>query len=157
MTKKQEAVKLRKAKELAGNDGHEWDALDGAVQHSYFHTADVVLRSKPKTPQSEKHGHVHEAAQKVIDEAPGAKGEPKTMTTEELLEMGIRVAPPETDIKKIASELLTLQHRTEQRLEVTGGKSDSSGAGPDNKPPRSKDISKPKRTRKPKAGKKTRK
>lgn len=110
MTKKSEAERLRKAKELAGNDGHEWGALEGAVQHSYFHAADVELKPKHEPTLKKKSGHQHEVP---LEE------------------------------KKVE--------------EVKDDNPDSSGAGPDNNSPGSKDTSKPKKSRKSKAGKKARK
>ncbi len=132
MSKKSEVVRLRKAKELAGNDGHEWGALNGPTQHSYFHAAEVVFRPKPQVSSGKKPGHQHEVPVGVVKE----------------------VKEREDGLDVVAE----LTPEGERKLKEVGILDDSSrGTGPDNQPPRGADTSKPKKPRKRKAVKKARK
>lgn len=51
MTKKEEAERLKTAKELCQKEGKDWDALDDYGKHSYLHYADIVIRKRAQAPQ----------------------------------------------------------------------------------------------------------
>lgn len=51
MTKKEEAERLKLAKELCEKEGKDWDALDDYGKHSYGHYADVVIRKRLQAPK----------------------------------------------------------------------------------------------------------
>lgn len=60
--------KQKLAKELCQKDGKNWDELDDAGKHGYFHYADAVIRKKAKPPREaggKKLGHTHATAPKV--------------------------------------------------------------------------------------------
>ncbi len=47
MAKKEDAERLKVAKELCQEDGYDWDSLDDYGKHSYEHYAAVVIRKRP--------------------------------------------------------------------------------------------------------------